>query len=135
MDAGIGEREFQKRKAAVLEECKLAPQVFEGVAPRLEQFLQPFVEQLARREQVDHALTLVRGLLSDLENKNVESIAYRFHQARMPLQWFVGVSKWDDRPLRAELAQQIGRDLGDPGGGLVCEPSAFPKSGRESGGA
>jgi SRSO17 transposase len=132
MDADIGEREFQKRKAAVLEECKLAPQVFEGVAPRLEQFMRPFVAQLARREQVDHALTLVRGLLSDLEDKNVESIAYRFNQGRMPLQWFIGVSKWNDQPLRAELTRQVGRELGDPDGVLVFDPSAFPKSGRES---
>jgi SRSO17 transposase len=132
MDADFGEREFQERKAAVLEECKLAPQVFEDVMPRLEQFMQPFVQNLARREQIEHARTLLRGLLSDLEDKNVESIAYRFGQRRMPLQWFVGRSKWDDQPLRAELARQIGRDLGDPDGVLVFDPSSFPKSGYES---
>ena len=132
MEADFGEREFQARKAAVLEECKLAPQVLADIAPRLEQFMQPFVECLARKEQVDHALTFVRGLLSDLDHRNVESIAYRFGQERMPLQWFIGVSKWDDRPLREELTRQIARDLGDPEGVLVFDPSSFPKSGRES---
>ncbi len=132
MDAGFQEREFQARKAAVLEECELAPQVFAVVSPRLEQFMQPFVDNLVRKEQVGHALTFVRGLLSDLEHRNVESIAYRFGQERMPLQWFMGVSKWDDQPLRAELSRQIARDLGDPDGVLVFDPSAFPKSGRES---
>ena len=132
MDAGFSEREFQARKAALLEECALASQVFEDVSPRLEQFMQPFVDSLARKEQVGHALTFVRGLLSDLDHRNVESIAYRFGQERLPLQWFIGVSKWDDQPLREELTRQIGRDLGDPDGVLVFDPSAFPKSGRES---
>ncbi len=132
MDAGFQEREFQARKSAVLEECELAPQVFADVSPRLEQFMQPFVDNLVRKEQVGHALTFMRGLLSDLEHRNVESIAYRFGEERMPLQWFVGVSKWDDQPLRAELVRQVARDLGDPEGVLVFDPSAFPKSGRNS---
>jgi len=132
MDAEFSEREFQARKAALLQECELAPQVFEEVSPRLKQFMEPFVDSLARKEQVGHALTFVRGLLSDLDHRNVESIAYRFGQERMPLQWFIGVSKWDDQPLRQELTRQIAHDLGDPDGVLVFDPSAFPKSGRES---
>ena len=103
------EADYEARKQELLEECMVAPQVFDRVVPRLERFLQPFVESLARREQVDHAFTFVEGLLSDLEHKNVESIAYRFGQDRMPLQWFVGVSGWDDEPLRETLAEQIGR--------------------------
>ena len=132
MDAKFSEQEFQARKAAVLEECQLAPQVFEGVAPRLEQFMEPFVDSLVRKEQVGHALTFVQGLLSDLDHRNVESIAYHFGQERMPLQWFIGVSTWDDQPLREELSRQVGRELGDPDGVLVFDPSAFPKSGSES---
>lgn len=132
MEAKFQEREFQVRKAAVLAECELAPQVFEDVVPRLEQFMEPFVASLARHEQVGHALTFVRGLVSDLDHRNTESIAYRFGQGRMPLQWFIGVSKWDDQPLREELTRQIGSELGDPDGVLVFDPSAFPKSGRAS---
>ncbi len=132
MDVDFGEREFQARKAAVLEECKLAPQVFAEVMPRLEQFMEPFVDSLARKEQVAHALTFVQGLLSDVDHRNTESIAYRFGQGRMPLQWFIGRSKWDDQPLREELTRQIARDLGDSEAVLVFDPSTFPKSGRES---
>ena len=78
--------EFEARKEAVLAECELAPAIFERVMPRLEQFLEPFVASLGRRERAEHALTLVQGLLSDLSHKNVESIAYRFGQERLPLQ-------------------------------------------------
>jgi SRSO17 transposase len=124
--------DFENRKQELLDECKLAPQVFDKVIPRLEQFMEPYVECFARSEQVGHAETFVRGLLSDLKHKNVESIAYRFGQERMPLQWFVGVSDWDHEPLRDELVGQVGQALGDKDGVLVFDPSGFPKSGRQS---
>ena len=124
--------EFEARKAAVLSECDVAPAIFEQVVPRLERFLEPFVASLGRREQEEHAVTFVQGLLSDLSHKNAESIAYRFGQERMPLQNFVGASEWDDVPLRDVLARQIGHELGEPDGVIVFDPSAFPKSGRES---
>ena len=78
--------EFEVRKAAVLAECEVAPAIFERVVPRLERFMEPFVAALGRRERAEHALTIVQGLLSDLSHKNVESIAYRFGQERLPLQ-------------------------------------------------
>ena len=123
---------YEQRKQQLLAECTVAPQVFDGVMQRLERFMEPFVENLVRKEQADHARTIVGGLLSDLENKNTESIAYRFGQERMPLQWFVGMSDWADEPLREELVRQIGQQLGRDDGVLVFDPSAFPKSGKES---
>ncbi len=125
-------KEFEARKEELVDECNVAPQVFERVMPRLERFLKPFANSLVRREQVEHAGMFVRGLLSDLEHKNAESIAYRFGQERMPLQWFIGVSPWDDAPLRSELALQVGEQLGEADGVIVFDPSAFPKSGNES---
>jgi SRSO17 transposase len=124
--------DFEKRRQELLDECKLAPQVFDNVMPRLEKFMEQFVERLVRSEQVNHANTFVQGLLSDLKDKNVESIAYRFGQERMPLQWFIGMSDWDHEPLRDELVQQVADELGDEDGVLVFDPSGFPKSGRQS---
>lgn len=126
------EAHYEQRKQELLEECTVAPPVFDRVMPRLERFMEPFVESLARREQVAHAHTFVQGLLSDLETKNTESIAYRFGQERMPMQWFVGMSDWADAPLREELVRQVGQQLGRDDGVLVFDPSAFPKSGQES---
>jgi SRSO17 transposase len=132
MDAECFEDQFEERKLQVIAECKLAPEVFHEVVPRLEAFMQPFVERLNRCDQGAHARTMIRGLVSDLKNKNVESIAYLHDQDRNCLQHFMGVSKWNDALLRDELALQIGRDLGEPDGVLVFDPSSFPKSGRES---
>ena len=126
------EAQYQERKDELIAECEVAPQILERVRPRLIRFMSPFVDTLARKKQTGHAQTFVQGLLSDLDNKNVESIAYRFGQDRMPLQRFVGFSKWDDEPLRDELARQIGTTLGEEDGVIVFDPSAFPKSGQES---
>ena len=125
-------KEFEARKEELVNECDVAPQVWDRVMPRLERFMEPFVDSLVRREQMEHAGTFVRGLLSDLEHKNAESIAYRFGQERMPLQWFIGTSPWDDAPLRDELVRQVGEQLGENDGVIVFDPSAFPKSGSES---
>jgi hypothetical protein len=48
----------------------------------------------------------------------------------MPLQWFVGMSDWDDQPLREKLVRQVGKQLGRDDGILVFDPSAFPTSGK-----
>lgn len=124
--------EFAKRKQELLDECKIDPKVTQRVMPRLEEFAQPFVDVFVRTEQVNHVHTMLRGLLSDIEHKNTESIALRFGQDRMPLQMFMGVSGWDDEPLRNELVRQVAQDLGQPDGVIVFDPSAFPKSGRAS---
>ena len=71
-------------------------------------------------------------MLSDLERKNVESIAYRFGQDRLPLQRFVGWAVWDEAPVRQELRRQVAKQLGQADGVLVLDPSAFPKSGTDS---
>ena len=125
-------KDFEFRKEELVNECRVASEVIDRVMPRLERFMEPFVDRLTRREQIEHADTFVRGLLSDLEHKNAESIAYRFGQERMPLQWFIGTSPWDDAPLRDELVRQVGEQLGESNGVIVFDPSAFPKSGSES---
>ena len=126
------ETSFEQRKQELLEECRVPPAVFERVMPRLEAFMEPFLQVWGRSEPRDHARTYVQGLLSNLENKNVESIAYRAGLDRMGLQRFIGWAPWDDAPLRMELARQVGEQLGEPDGVLVFDPSAHPKSGTES---
>src|SRR5271169_1568009 len=126
------ERRFAARRDQLLADADVDPRILRGVLPRLERFLDPFVELLQRSEQGGHARTYVAGLVSDLEYKNVESIAYLHDQQREPLQQFIGQSPWDQQPWLAELARQVGRELGDPHGVLVLDPSAFPKKGDAS---
>ena len=69
------EAKLEARKQELLDECKIAPQVFDKVLARLETFMKPFVASLVRKEQVEHAQMFMQGLLSDLKHKNAESIA------------------------------------------------------------
>ena len=126
------EARYAIRKAQLLEECQVAPEVFEQVMPRLHTCMGPFIDTLPGHAPRAHAQTYVQGLLSDVERKNVESIAYHFGQERLGLQGFIGWGDWDDAPLRQELCDQVSQQLGQADGVLVFDPSACPKSGYAS---
>jgi len=126
------ERRFEIRKRKILHQAQIKPQVFKGMLKRLEQFAQPFVSSLARREQKQHVQTYIAGLLSDLKRKNVESIAYRHDQDRRGLQRFIGSVPWFHQPLLEELARQIGSELGQDDGVIVMDPSGHKKCGNDS---
>jgi SRSO17 transposase len=126
------ERRFRVRLEELLEDTSVPPGLFRDSLRRLELFLQPFAASLQRSEQRDNARRYVQGLLSNLEDKNAEAIAYLHDQERQALQKFLGQSPWDHRPLLDELTRQVGSELGEPDGVLVFDPSAFPKQGSES---
>jgi SRSO17 transposase len=126
------EARYAFRKSQLLDECQIAPEIFEQVIPRLDTFMKPFVRIFHGQAADQHAKTYVCGLLSNVKRKNIESIAYRFGQSRLPLQSFIGWDEWDDAPLRKELRGQVKTHLGQGDGVLVFDPSGFPKSGRES---
>lgn len=126
------ERRFELRKEALQKEARVSPAMFAGSQERLETFVEPFASCLVRSEQRRHALDFVSGLISDVDRKNTESIAYRHDQGREELQHFVGQSNWDHQPLILELAGQVGKQLGCPDAVLVFDPSGFPKKGTES---
>jgi len=126
------ERRFELRKGALLAECEVAPEVFRGAVERLTNFVEPFAELLIQPAQRQHTADYMTGLVSDLERKNVESIAYRHDQDRRNLQHFIGGAEWDHEPLMMELARQVGAELGEDDGVIVFDPSAFPKQGKKS---
>jgi SRSO17 transposase len=113
-------------------DAEVPPGLLHGLRARLDTFLEPFVASLDSPQQRRHAHDYVHGLLSDLHDKNAEAIAYLHDQERQGLQKFLGQVPWDDLPLRACLAQQVGTQLGEPDGVLVLDPSAFPKKGAAS---
>lgn len=126
------EQRFELRKEELMADCEVHPAVFAGMMSRLERFAEPFVERLRRPEQKKHAQTYVRGLLSDVERKNAEAIAYRHDQDRQGLQTFIGTAPWDHKPVLEELARQVGQQLGESDGVIMFDPSAFPKKGSHS---
>jgi SRSO17 transposase len=126
------DRRFRIRLDELLDDAEVPAGLMRGVFPRLEAFLRPFAEALRSPERRINARHYVEGLLSDLGSKDAESIAYLHDRERQGLQKFIGQADWDHRPLLAELARQVGRELGEADGVLVFDPSAFPKKGAES---
>ena len=125
-------RRFELRKREMLAECQVPSKIFEAMMERLRDFAGPFVDLLWRIEQKEHAQRYLSGLLSDLERKNVESIAYRHDRDRRGLQRFIGFSRWDYRPLMMELSRQVGTAIGQADGVIVFDPSGFQKKGNDS---
>jgi len=126
------ERRFEIRKRKILQEADIKQEVANSMLKRLEQFAQPFIASLERREQKEHAHTYIAGLLSDLGRKNVESIAYRHDMDRRGLQRFIGSAPWAHQPLLEELARQVGGELCEDDGVIVFDPSAHKKCGNDS---
>ena len=126
------ERRFRVRLEELRGDAFVPPGLLRGALPRLETFLQPFVQALRSAEQRTNARHYVQGLLSDLPSKDAESIAYLHDRERQGLQKFIGQADWEHRPLLAELTHQVGCELGEPDAVLVFDPSAFAKKGTES---
>src|SRR5262249_4863980 len=126
------ERRFRVRLDELLNDAEVRPGLLRGVAARLEGFVRPFVEALGSDARRRNATEYVGGLLSNLGAKTAEAIAYLHDRDRQGLQKFIGQADWDHEPLLAELARQVGADLGEPDGVLVFDPSAFPKKGAAS---
>ena len=68
----------RRRKEQLLEHCQVPPTLFDEAIARLEQFAVPFAASLPSPESRSHTRTYLAGLLSDVERKNAESIAYRY---------------------------------------------------------
>lgn len=126
------ERRFEIRKREILQQADIKPQVSDGMVKRLEKFAQPFIGSFGRREPKDNARRYMGGLLSDLERKNAESIAYRYDRSREAMQKFIGQAPWDHQPMQQELARQIGVEIGQADGVIVFDPSGYKKCGNNS---
>jgi len=63
------EQQFEIRKRKIVHQAQISPQVFNAMLKRLEQFVPPFINSLARREQKQHVQTYIAGLLSDLKRR------------------------------------------------------------------
>jgi SRSO17 transposase len=125
-------RRYTIAKESVFADCWVTPEAYEGVFERLEQFVSPFFLDIFTRMQQDKAVAYMKGLLSNVEKKNVESIAYCHGQDRQPLQMFIGQVEWNDDVILDKLADQVAAEIGSTEGILVIDPTSFPKKGKMS---
>jgi len=126
------ERRFKARLEEMLDDAEVSPEMLKGMLTGLETFVEPFAAALDETAQRRHALEYVTGLLSDLEHKTGEGIAYLYDHQRQGIQKFIGHVPWDHQPLLATLVDQVGEQLGEPDAVIVFDPSAFAKKGVKS---
>jgi len=126
------ERRYEVRLEQMLAQAEVSPELIRCLLKRLESFAEPFAGSLTGPQQRRHATEYMMGLLSKLERKTGEAIAYLHDQERQGLQKFVGEVPWDHKPLLATLARQVGKDLGEADAVLVFDPSGFAKKGTKS---
>jgi SRSO17 transposase len=117
---------------ALLADAEVSVEDVRGCRTRMTNFLNRYLPSFYRREQRGHAAAFVRGLLSGLERKSAEPIAYQADVPRKDLQYFVGCGAWDDDEVMAELRQHVREELAEDDGVIVIDPSAFPKKGSHS---
>ena len=117
---------------ALLDDAEVSPDDVRACRDHISRFLKRYLPLFYRQEQRDHAATFVRGLLSGLERKSVEPIAYQAGLPRKNLQMFVGQGAWDDEAVNAEMQRHVAEELAEPEGIIVLDPSSFPKKGEDS---
>jgi SRSO17 transposase len=116
----------------LLADAKLSPDAVDACVGRLEGFVQRFLPFFYRKEQREHALTVLRGKLTGLQRKTTEPIATQAGLKRRPLQLFVGAGQWDDAAVLGELRRQVAAELGDAAGIFILDGSGFAKKGEGS---
>lgn len=117
---------------ALLRDAVLTTEQVEGLATRIEPFLQRYLPLFQRSEQRTNARHLVEGKLSALSRKTAEPIAHQAGVRREVLQDFLGASPWDDGLVLAELRRHVREEWNDPRGVLLGDGSGFPKKGSHS---
>jgi hypothetical protein len=100
------ERRFHVRLAELLNDAHVLPNLLRGILPRLQTFLQPFLDALQTPQQQTNAHHYVQGLLSELGSNDVESIAYLHDRERQGLQKFIGQADWTSAQAVVPRAQK-----------------------------
>src|ERR1700722_5182442 len=114
---------------ALLDQTVIEPATVNACSHHLTAFIQRYLPFFYRKEQREHADTILRGKLTGLERKTTEPTARQAHQKRRPLQLFVGAGLGSDNAVLDELRQHVRAELGDPQAVLVLDPSAVAKKG------
>lgn len=123
----------------ILAENGITPERIDTLAEVLIDFHKAFAKAFSRSDQRFYHLTLLKGLLSNLESKSLEPMALRYLSAERvrALQRFVTSSPWDDALLgalyRERLANSLAAETAQQGV-LTLDSSEFPKKGKESAG-
>jgi len=100
----------------------------------LAQFLVLFADCFHRPAGRQLLAVYVRGLLSDVQRKNVEAMALDQRVAPRTLQRFLESIAWDEEQLRDRCQQLVASEHADPQAIGVIDETGTAKSGRHTAG-
>ena len=123
---------YEERFQEMMAQAEVSPDAMRGLLDRLETFVHPFCASLGAGER-RRAAEYLTGLLSHLEHKTAEGIAYLLDQDRQPMQRFIGQADWDHRPSLAILAEQVGQTARRAGRGDRLRPLGLRQEGGQVG--
>jgi len=126
------ERRYEARLQEMLAQAEVPVDLVNSLIERVTDFAEPYARSLSEAEQRQHTVEYLKGLLSKLDHKTGEGIAYLHDQERQGIQKFIGHVPWDHQPLLTTLAKQVATDLSEADGVIVFDPSSFPKKGTKS---
>ena len=92
------ERRYETRLKEMLVQAQVPGDLVTGLLERLQAFAEPYAIALTEPEQRQHTVEYIRGLLSKLDHKTGEAIAYLHDQERQGIQKFIGHVPWDYQP-------------------------------------
>jgi SRSO17 transposase len=112
---------------------RIVPQAPTQPLPELAAFLQPFRVQFARSEG-PHALErYLTGLLTELPDKNCQTIAENIPgTSQQSLQGLLTTMAWDHDDLNRQRVQRMLELPGEGDGALIFDDTGFAKQGRSS---
>jgi SRSO17 transposase len=101
--------------------------------PELKEFLGAFQVRFRRPEGTEALERYMTGLLTELPNKNCDTIAHAVPGTSEPrLQEFLTNMPWDENDLNRPRVQKMRAEAGLGDGVLVLDDTGFPKQGKTS---
>jgi SRSO17 transposase len=119
---------------ALIDWSEITEEMQEELAEGLVEFHELFHDCFVRSEQRLLGLGYLRGLISDIERKNIEAIALAFggtHKVRC-MQNFFSRYPWDDQKVLYRHQLLLHEALGDEEAMWCVDSSEIPKKGKES---
>lgn len=110
------------------------PDVIKKLPRELVNFHNSLKKFFKRSEQNIYVKTYLKGLFSDLERKNVESIALRYLEPEdvRGMQKFFTYGKWDEEGVAKKHREILSSYIGAKAGMITVDSSEIPKKGKES---
>ena len=106
----------------------------EDIAERLVEFHQLFRDCFKCSPQRLLGLGYLRGLVSDVERKNIEAIALAFGGEKKvrSMQNFLSRYPWDEEKMLERSQRLLHQAIGEREGMWCVDSTEFPKKGKES---